>query len=173
MKEPLGKESQLSPIINPKYRFTTNCVVPACISCWIAFSKKRPPGVVGHDHVPDKEGVLSWYKYKTGDFVSADQFFMKTSGWIQSIFCREGLNILFHGGTILSDDANGIIWVKNQISLGSGETVMGKQQFEEWLWYQAATEMQNYHVYNGILTANTFRKDCKKSSQYQSYSGSE
>ena len=33
MKEPLGKESQLSPIINPKYIFTTNCVVPACISC--------------------------------------------------------------------------------------------------------------------------------------------
>ena len=65
--------------------------------------------------------------------MSADQFFMKTSGWIQSIFGREGLNILFHGGTILSDDANGIIWVKNQISLGSGETVMGKQQFEEWL----------------------------------------
>ena len=65
--------------------------------------------------------------------MSADQFFMKTSGWIQYIFGREGLNIRFHGGTILSDDANGIIWMKNQILLGSGETVMGKQQFEEWL----------------------------------------
>ena len=37
----------------------------------------------------------------------------------------------FHGGTIYNDDASGLIWVENQVSLRENETVLGKSRFEE------------------------------------------
>ena len=59
---------------------------------------------------------------------------MKTPGRILSGFIWEGPNSRFHGGTIFNDVATGIIWAENQILLGVGETVTGKQVFEEFLY---------------------------------------
>ena len=52
-------------------------------------------------------------------------------GRMPSSFVREGHDSRLHGGNIFNDVASGIFWVENQIFLGSGETVMLKQQFEE------------------------------------------
>ena len=76
-------------------------------------------------------------------------------------FGREVPNSRFHGGAIYNDSDTGTIWVKNQILLGSGETL------EEWLWDQASVEVQHYHGDNGILTAYIFCKYCDKRSQHQ------
>ncbi len=68
-----------------------------------------------------------------GDFVSTDQFVCRTPGRLTDGFGREGSSCRFNGGTIYNDAASGLIWVESQVSLGANETVMGKEQFEQWL----------------------------------------
>ena len=53
---------------------------------------------------------------------------METPELLSSDFVREVSNSCFRGGTVFNDAATGIIWVENQISLGSGETFVYKQQ---------------------------------------------
>ena len=72
-------------------------------------------------------------KYETGDFVSMDQYMVKTLGWLPSGYDRE-LNVnMFHGGTIFHDAAWKLIHIENQVSLGASETLPAKLRFEEWL----------------------------------------
>ena len=68
------------------------------------------------------------------DFVSADQFVVNALGHLLSGFGHDDACDRFHGGTLFQDAATVIIWVVCQVSLGAGETVMGKIWFEEWLW---------------------------------------
>ena len=55
---------------------------------------------------------------------SVDQFIVKTSSRLPSVYGREGTHIRFHGGDIFRDAATGIIWIKNQFSLITGDTEM-------------------------------------------------
>ncbi len=66
-----------------------------------------------------------------GDFVSTDQFICSTAGRLLTGYGREGPNSGYHGRTIYNNAALGLIWVKNQVSLGSSETLMGKERFEQ------------------------------------------
>ena len=50
------------------------------------------------------------------------------------------MNSRFNGGTIYNDAASGLIWVENQVSLDASETIMGKEQFEQWLYDIACVE---------------------------------
>ena len=75
---------------------------------------------------------------EVGDFVSTDQFICRTPGRLPTGYGRESHDRCYQGGTIYNDAASGLIWVENQVSLGSNETVMGKIRFEQWLWDQAA-----------------------------------
>lgn len=171
MEEPSGKISELPPIIKPKYKSTPNCNVPPCMSCQLARAKKRSTGVTKKKSVEEKEGILSRDKYKPGDMVSVDQFVVKTPGRQLKGYGREGENGRYHGGTIYNDAASGAIHVENQVTLGAGDTILGKNRFEEWLREQALVEVSHYHGDNGIFTADTFRNDCSKKNQTQSYSG--
>jgi hypothetical protein len=90
---------------------------------------------------------------------------------LESGYGREAKNDCYHGGTIFNDAGTGVIWVENQVSLGVGETVLGKQKFEEWLWEQAVVEVKHYHSDNGVFTADMFLEDCNNKGQSQSFSG--
>ena len=120
--------------------------------------------------LPEKEGALSQDKLEVGDFVSTDQFVCKTPGRLPTGYGRESHNWRFQGETIYNDAASSLIWVENQVSLGSNETVMGKARFEQWLWNQAAAEVSYYHGNNGIFAAAEFWDDCIDKGQTQSFS---
>ena len=90
--------------------------------------------MVRHNYVPKKEGVLYQDKHKAWYFMYDDQFFVETPFRMLSGFGKEVTNIRFHRWAIFNDAATGIIWVENHISLGSGESVVGKQQYKEWVW---------------------------------------
>ena len=171
MEEPSGRKSELPPIIKPTYKSTPNCIVPPCMSCQLARAKKRSTGVTKKSSVKDKEGILTRDKYKPGDMVSVDQFVVKTPGRQLKGYGREGANGRYHGGTIYNDAASGAIHVENQVTLGAGDTILGKNRFEEWLREQAIVEVSHYHGDNGIFTADTFRNDCSSKNQTQSFSG--
>ena len=115
--------------------------------------------------------ALARDKTEVGDFVSTDQFICNTPGRLPSGYVREAPDCRFQGGTIYNDAASGLIWVENQISLSANKTVMGKSQFEQWLWEQAAAEASHYHGYNGIFTTEEYHRDCEQKGQSQSFSG--
>jgi hypothetical protein len=56
------------------------------------------------------------------------------------------------------------------MSLGANETIMGKSNFEQWLWDMAYTEVKHYHGDNGIF-AEEYCLECKEKGQSQSFSG--
>ena len=84
---------------------------------------------------------------------------------------HEDVHDKFHGGTIFQDAAIGIIWVKYQVSLGAGETIISKIRLEEWLWEMAAAKISHLHSDNEVFTADMFCEDCKSKHQSQSFSG--
>eukprot|EP01082_Thalassiosira_pseudonana_P009463 g8665.t1 g8665 contig3:647373-650417(+) len=169
-EEKTGVETVLPPVIPSKFATASSCPIPKCTACQLASMRKRNPQVVKQLPIPEKEGILSWDKYEPGDFVSSDQFVVKTPGRLLKGYGREGAEHRFHGGTIFNDAASGVIWVEPQVSLGAGETVMSKVRFEEWLWEQAAAEVSHFHSDNGVF-ADLFREDCKRKGQSQSFSG--
>jgi hypothetical protein len=103
--------------------------------------------------------------------VSTDQFVCRTPGWLPSGFGRESCTGRFHGGTIFSDAASGLIWVENQVSLGASETIMGKEHFEQWLYDIACIEVKHFHGNNGIFSSEEYCLECSKKRQLQSFSG--
>ena len=53
--------------------------------------------------------------------------------------CRPGMNVNhkidnFQGNNAIFNDAESVLkWIKNKVSLGTTETVMGKTSFTQWL----------------------------------------
>ncbi len=125
-EDPFGRLHSIPPIIKTKFASTSSCAIPKCQSCELAWAQQRPPKVKKVQLNLDSEGAISCNKLEVGDFVSTDQFVCRTPGQLPSGYRRENLNNRFHGGTIYNDAASGRIWVENQVSLGSSETIMGK-----------------------------------------------
>ena len=96
---------------------------------------------------------------------------VKTPGCLPSGYGQESNVNMFHGGTIFRDAASKIIHVKNQVSLGAGETLASKVSFEQWLWEISMARVKHYHSNNGIFVSAEFREQCKEDSQMQSFSG--
>ena len=119
----------------------------------------------------DSEGAISRGKVEVGDFVSTDQFICQTPGRLPTGFGREGPNGSYQGGTIYNDAASGLIYVENQVSLGAGETIMGKERFEQWLYDIAYVEVKHFHGDNGIFASKQYRQECTEKGQTQSFSG--
>ena len=151
IEKPDGSRSIIAPFISPKRPPALTCAIPACEYCLLGRAKKRSAGVNKRQPVLDKEGLLSRYQYEVGDFVSTDQFFVRTPRRLPNGYGHERRENRFHGGTIYNDAASGLIWVENQVSLGANETVLGKSRFEEWLWEQASADISHYHSDNGVF----------------------
>ena len=126
------------------------------VSCELSKAKKRSPEVTKSRVVEDSVGVLSSERHQVGDLVSVDQYIVKTPGRLPTGFGREHESNMFHGGTIFREAASKYIHIKNQVSLGAGETVLAKQEFEAWLWDEARATVKHYHSDNGVFTSDMF-----------------
>ena len=170
MREPNGAVSVKDRVIVPKLNSAATCDIPVCQSCAVSRAKQRKPKVIKSKAIESSVGAISRDKYKTGDFVSIDQYVVKTPGRLPTGFGGSDSN-MYHGGTIFRDAASKYIHVQNQVSLGAGETVMAKREFEDWLWEEARLLVKHYHSDNGVFTAEMFTDACKEDGQSQSFSG--
>ena len=118
-------------VIIPKIKAAATCPIPMCQSCQLSRAKQRKPATTKSKAIPEAIGALTRDKYNVGDFVSLDQYVVKTPGRLPTGFGRESITNMFHGGTIFRDAASKYIHVQNQVSLGAGETVNAKVGFEE------------------------------------------
>ncbi len=137
----------------------------------MARARQRSPKVKKVQSNLDSEGAISCNWLEVGDFVSTDQFVCRTPGRLPGGYGCESPNGRFHGGTIYNDAASGLIWVENQVSLGSSETIMGKERFEQWLYNTACVEVKHFHCDNGIFSSEEYRLECSEKKQSQSFSG--
>ena len=64
--------------------------------------------------------------FEVEDFVSTDHFVCKNPGCLPTGHGRESRDHCFQVGTIYNDSDSCFIWVENQFSLGSNETVTVK-----------------------------------------------
>jgi hypothetical protein len=94
-------------------------------------TKQRKPNVAKSTVVESSIGSISKEKYQTVHFVLMDQYVVKTPGILPSVYRREADHNMFHGGTIFRGVAPKYMFVKKQVSLGAGETVTSKKEFEE------------------------------------------
>ena len=115
--------------------------------------------------------VISRNKYAPSDFVSIDQYVVKEPGQLPTDFGREADHNMFHGGTIFCNACSNYIFIKNQVSLGTGETISAKNEFESWLWDTARVAVKHYHSDNEVFTADAFTNSCKEEGQSQTFSG--
>ena len=92
-------------------------------------------------YLPKKGYVTSFVPESTCFYVAASRQSMNKRYIVNPFPAGQGSPLLlwgtngrFHGGTIYNDAASGLIWVENQVSLGSSEIIMGKERFEQWLY---------------------------------------
>ncbi len=92
-------------------------------------------------------------QYKVGDFVSTDQFICKMPRRVPTGYGHESQNRRFQIGSTFDDDASGLFWVENQVSLDAKKLVMCKAQFKQWLYNQCVCKVIHYHGAHGIFSA--------------------
>ena len=93
MKEPSGEILTMDRVIVPKMNGASNCEIPKCQSCLISSAKQRSPKMVD-DKTPTYEGAVSKDgMYQRGEFVSMDQYVVKTSGRLPTGYGRESESI--------------------------------------------------------------------------------
>ncbi len=65
--------------------------------------------------------MLAQYKYDKGDFVTLEQYIVKTPGCLPTHFGQKSHTKMFHGGTIFRDAASKYIHMSNQVSWDAGK----------------------------------------------------
>ncbi len=153
-KDTNGLQDVIPCVITPAFKTAATCPIPCC--CELACACCCPIGATKQLAVEETAGILSANQYQVGDLVSMNQFVSGTPGWLFSCYGREAQHNRFHGGTIFNDAASGAIWAEHQVSLGAGETIYAKDQFEEWLYELGCVEVPRYHSDNGVFTAAEF-----------------
>ena len=102
----------------------------------LAISNNRQTNAKKVKPLEEKEGDSLRDKIEVGDSVSTDKFVCKTPRSLPTGYGRDSSDSRYQRCDIYNDADSNLIWVVNQVSLVSNETVMGKQQFEKWIWYQ-------------------------------------
>lgn len=163
-------EVALPPIILTRHPTTRSCSIPLCLSCKFATLKTRTPKVRLYTPVEESEGVLKSNKYEPGDMVSSDQFDVAVPGHMLKGFGQNDMG--YNGGTMYVNSASNYVHVEHQTSMGAGETVLGKERFEQSMWNLAGVTVKHYHSDNGIYNISEgFRDSCREHGQTQSFSG--
>ena len=103
--------------------------------------------------------------------MSAEQFLINIPGRFITGYGRESSYFIFYGVNFYNDATTGIIWIENQVSLGSSETVLVEESFVKCLWGQACVNMSPMNSDNSIFASDPFRLECDNKHQDQSFYG--
>ena len=87
---------------------------------------------------------------RIGQTISMDQYVSTTPGRLPHTKGKEPSTMKFTGGTLFVDHCSKFIFIHNQVSLGAGETLVGKHAFET-LPHSFGFSALSYHGDNGIF----------------------
>jgi hypothetical protein len=99
---------------------------PKCASCNYGKQVRSPSGATHTTPRPERIGTLKQEKLESVDGVAVDQFVVRQGGRLFTTSGREREEDRFKGRTIFIDMASGKMFIKNQVSLGTTETLLAK-----------------------------------------------
>jgi hypothetical protein len=105
-----------------------------------------------------------------GQMVSASQYKGSTPGRLMHTKGKKPKKDKYTGGTIFVDHASGLIFVRNQVSLRAGETVVSKKAFE-LLATSFGVTIKGYMADNLPIDSNEFKVDLLAKNQVLELSG--
>ena len=138
MKEPDGTIHELPPVI-PSHHGAKTCDVPTSSCTQMSFGKRKSTGartsrVRPPPHPDENATILQRTDLSIGDVVSCDQYVCSQSGRHETGYGREGDKQSYSGGTLYVESVSGYIWNFNQVSLGTAETLLGKEELENQIF---------------------------------------
>ena len=102
--------------------------------------------------------------------VSINQYISHIPGCLPNTMGWEATKDQYHGGTLFVNHASGFIFIKHQVSLSAGETLIGRCQFEQYA-LQLSITIESYHAGNAPFSSSAFAKDFTACGQTISFSG--
>ena len=97
VEEPGGITLVMDWVICPQIHAAANCPIPLYQSCQMSCAKQFLPNFKKSKAGPEEAGVLAQDKYEMGDFVSLDQYVVKTPGHLPTGFGWESHTNMFYG----------------------------------------------------------------------------
>ena len=88
-KKPSGEILTMDRVIVPKMNGVENCEIPKCQSSLISSAKQKIPKMVDHTTPAYEAAVSKDGMYQPREFVSMDQYVVKTSGRLPTGYGRE------------------------------------------------------------------------------------
>ncbi|KAG7370589.1 reverse transcriptase RNA-dependent DNA polymerase [Nitzschia inconspicua] len=141
---------------------------PCCAACSLAKLKRRtPPGPVGGT-APSAMRIRS-NDLLPGECVS-DQYVSSVPGRLPNTAGKEPSKDKYHGGTIFVDHATSFLYLVNQVSLRSGETINSKVAFERFA-YSCGNRLKSFRADNMPFDSDEFKADLVAKSQTITLSG--
>lgn len=174
--EPDGTVHEMPPVIKSMHG-GANCKVPVSSCTQMSFGKRKSTGarvskVRPPPPPPDENAeILRRPDLSVGNVVCCDQYECSKVGRLELGYGRKAEKQCYTGGTLYVESVSGFIWNRNQVSLGAAESILGKIEFEDWLYDNAGKSVSHYHSDNGIFASKEWRKHCKVKLQTQSFSG--
>ena len=154
-------------IILPKHKSSTSCPIPKCAACQLGKQHRHGTGNA-HRVNPERGRVNA--QLKPGDMVSMDQYISGLHGRLPHTKGKEAKSKKYTGGTLFVDHASGLIYHQNQVSLRSGESIKGKNEFERFS-LQNGVRIKAYRADNHPFNSVEFRQDFENKNQAISFSG--
>lgn len=168
---PRDKENDsVKPTLISKNPKVSSCKNPLCVACQIAKQTRRGAETIHHSAIKQKEMSLRRNNIEPGDMVSLDQYMSALPGRLSHTKGKEKKKDQYCGGTIFVDHASSKVFVKNQVSLNAGETVMAKRMFERDA-NNSGVQIKAYRADNVPFNCKEFLADIESKGQTISLSG--
>jgi hypothetical protein len=158
------------PILATKFKSTSSCVPPICASCQFGKAKRKAIGTENKSKVPERDGSLKEGILTPGQVVSTDQFVSSVSGRRSHTFGKEQEHDMYKCGTLFVDTATTYLFVQNQVSTSSTETIRSKHAFEREL-RSFGIDVKEYRADLGVYKSQEFLKDLELQGQRIHFSG--
>ena len=158
------------PILATKLKATTSCQPPLCASCQFGKAKRRAIESENKTKVQAREGVLKEGILTPGQLVSTDQFVSSEKGRRSHTHGKEQEQDKFGCGTIFADTATTYLFVQNQVSTSSKETLKSKHAFEREA-RSFGVDIKEYRADLGVFKSQEFQKDLEIQGQRMHFSG--
>jgi hypothetical protein len=163
-------EGNEEPIIQAKHPKASSCPLLLCVACQIAKQTRLGDETIRQMKVDEKEQMLRRGHLEPGQMVSVHQYVSALPGRLPHTKGKEPKQDKYCGGTTFLDHASTKIFIKNQVSLNAGETVMAKKAFEREAM-SSGVRIRGYHANNVPFNSEAWRLDIESKGQELSLSG--
>ena len=170
--KPIDNMDILDMLQHPKVIKTKNdqchtCQPPKCAACLLGKMERISPSTTT-THGSDNRNSLKGNDLQPGQCVSMDQYVVTTKG--RTLSTARDDTKKYNGGTVFTDHSSGKIFSHHQISLRTGETLIGKRMLE-CNADQHRFKINGFLTDNGVFNSQEFTDNINRKNQTIKFSG--